>query len=370
MLAIFLDSDLWSWLAVLLGPGLVFSISSILLNAHITIKAVAAAFFIAYSSFSSFLHWFSENSETSLVIEDMFLLVLAVSQVMFFLAISGYFGFNPGEQTDGENSSNVALPYWGKVSELGESGFAFNFYLFEAQKLKTSSAYSLFGVGVVVFVAVGVVLFAGLITSIDLRGSDQILNAQRYSSTLEARLNDLKSERKAALETLNQLELTSAELSRKSELELRKSLLAAEVQDLEQAIISQRSRVETANVAIDRMQLSELRNSTGGARSSDGEENTSNVEAQALIASAVTRFGVIAVLLFFAQALINLYRYSLKMAAHYQANAISVLLSDGNDAKIRAVSEVLSVKDIRFGKEPPAPLTELSKAADVISKLK
>ncbi|MEO1774123.1 MAG: hypothetical protein AAFS07_04160 [Pseudomonadota bacterium] len=97
-----------------------------------------------------------------------------------------------------------------------------------------------------------------------------------------------------------------------------------------------------------------------------GERQTT----EALVASAVTRFGVIAVLMFLAQALINLYRYALRLSAFYRARAVTLALADGDVAKLNLYADKLSADHVAMGKEPQLPLEQVKQIAQVLKDLK
>ncbi|MEM9736201.1 MAG: hypothetical protein AAF908_06315, partial [Pseudomonadota bacterium] len=91
---------------------------------------------------------------------------------------------------------------------------------------------------------------------------------------------------------------------------------------------------------------------------------------EALIASAVTRFGVIVVLMFLAQALINLYRYALRLSAFYRSRAMMMALTEGDAKALEAVAKTLSADHVSLGREPRSPIEDAKRLAEIAKDLK
>lgn len=74
------------------------------------------------------------------------------------------------------------------------------------------------------------------------------------------------------------------------------------------------------------------------------------------ISTLTTRVGAILILIFFVQILFALYRYNMRLAAHYdgQADAFE-LASDRPDLDLAMLADMLSVRHIDFGKTPRTP---------------
>ena len=70
-----------------------------------------------------------------------------------------------------------------------------------------------------------------------------------------------------------------------------------------------------------------------------------------LIATGVTRFGVLIIAVYLVQILINLYRYNTRTAAYYLAHADALLLSNKNPKVMEALHKAL-VPDVDYGRLP------------------
>ena len=86
-----------------------------------------------------------------------------------------------------------------------------------------------------------------------------------------------------------------------------------------------------------------------------------NTTTSTLVSAQITRFGVILVLMFFAQALINLYRYTLRLSSAYKSKAVILALSDGKTTSLEALQKTMSVENVPIGKEPNSPVQDIVK---------
>lgn len=83
-----------------------------------------------------------------------------------------------------------------------------------------------------------------------------------------------------------------------------------------------------------------------------------------LIASSVTRFGAILLLIFGVQILVQLYKYNVRLSAFYEAQADAIDLVGVSDIeKLTKVIQTISPNNIDFGKNPRTPTHELAELA-------
>lgn len=275
----------------------------------------------------------------------------------------------------------------------------------EAIRLKKLAFTALYGVGIIVFLAVLAVIFAGALTVSDQRATSAISQAQQSELSAERRLRDLLKElaelpneesrleaSKEAFEltmknltfepklpspntppanqsdndsdfpTANDFASQLAESARDGLLErtfkeysdtsAKINLLSQRKEDLPNDIQNARAQLEIASQL-----TNEIRRRVLMQMTDEGATNNSN----SLIASAVTRFGLIIVLTFFAQALINLYRYSMRLSSFYWSKALLVTIADGKPDVMLQLSEVFSPLRVSLGKEPKTPVDEAVK---------
>jgi hypothetical protein len=91
-------------------------------------------------------------------------------------------------------------------------------------------------------------------------------------------------------------------------------------------------------------------------------------EIAPLVASAVTRFGVVIILMFFVQSLSNLYRYTLRLSSLYKARSIALLISEEDSERLEKVNKFLSTDGVGYGREPRTLSDEAKKLIDTIGK--
>lgn len=239
----------------------------------------------------------------------------------------------------------------------------------ESERMRRLSFLTLGGVAALMTVTVLVVLFAGLITTLDLSGADPVLKARFLESNARDDLDrarskywELVAERKDLKIALPNAPERGSTRSPNDSTSVQTRLDA-----LDQLIpdkIEDRKRLKTRYDAVATILTT--------AESTD-ILTTGTTQAQtteALIASAVTRFGVIVVLMFLAQALINLYRYALRLSAFYRSRAFMMVLTDGDPSKLQEAAKTLSADHVSLGKEPKSPINEVTKILAAAAKLK
>jgi hypothetical protein len=82
-----------------------------------------------------------------------------------------------------------------------------------------------------------------------------------------------------------------------------------------------------------------------------------------IAATAITRVGVVLIIIYLVQILIGLYRYNTRLATYYNAKQDVLGLWDGNPTSLKRLDEIIGSPKFDFGKEPKHPLEDLLKAA-------
>lgn len=239
----------------------------------------------------------------------------------------------------------------------------------EAHRMRRLSFFSLVGVAAIIVLAVLIILFAGLITNIDLRSTNTLSLAADDVDAARSSLDRSFSEENDAQRKLEVLllkaENTAGNLKDQEVFDITINQIPAARAELNKAdfeYTNARNRLEEAEAF-----LKQLRDRAVGI---DGTDATGNSETQALIASAVTRFGVIAIMMFFAQALINLYRYALTLSASLKSRALALLLARENLTNLGELSEILSQDHLTLGRAPVNPIGDAKKLAEIAKDLK
>ena len=241
----------------------------------------------------------------------------------------------------------------------------------EAERLRRLSVLALSGVATLIVFAVLIVLFAGWITSLDLTGADPLIKADAFVRQTQERYDAALSRQRRLTRALEQPE-------RLSELSFGTFIPADDLAAREEAARNELQTLETlapeleafAKDARELAQRVRTRDIEGGPAEGEARGGGAAQSTDALIASAVTRFGVIFVLMFLAQALINLNRYALRLAAFHRSRAYMLALSDGDIDVMERTSRTLSADHVNLGREPRAPLDEAKRLAEIARDLK
>jgi hypothetical protein len=78
------------------------------------------------------------------------------------------------------------------------------------------------------------------------------------------------------------------------------------------------------------------------------------------VATAVTRFGVVLVVIFLVQILVGLYRYNVRLATNYTSLLYLITAWDGQPPSLDMLSKVVRPPEIDFGKMPRSAFEEMA----------
>lgn len=82
-----------------------------------------------------------------------------------------------------------------------------------------------------------------------------------------------------------------------------------------------------------------------------------------LITTAITRIGVILIIVFLVQILLGMYRYNTRLMTWYSSIRDVLTLSEWKRESVEILQKLLAVPNIEFGKEPRHPLEDIFRAA-------
>ena len=247
-----------------------------------------------------------------------------------------------------------------------------------AANMRRFSLIALAGIGALLVVAVNVILFAGFIANLGVgqTGAERIqalLDSETlaltrveadiaYNSEAVAKFvpDRQRQEERTTRKKLNDEDLLAVAEDAKRSVEYRQLLVEA----------SHLVRLRDADSFAIETILAERTEYLKEAIDSDfGTADQAN-NFNLLIASGITRFGILFIMLFIAQILVNLYRYTMRMSAYYLSQADALLLAeDGGESLLRVVP-VFSPQDVDFGKAPATPAQSLEKTIELAAKLR
>jgi hypothetical protein len=222
------------------------------------------------------------------------------------------------------------------------------------RRLRLRTTGILATIGVALVGAAIIVVFAGSLTSID---ATAVSNVDKVKS-------DIADEQRQLTRLYQtQTQLTALEQARtagnKSEIEkLERQLGSSSFSPLPtdptaiQAMISDvKERIFKLNALLDPAWKKELETQRGYN------------DWHYIAATAITRVGVVLIIIYLVQILIGLYRYNTRLATYYSAKQDVLGLWDGNPTSLKRLDEIMGSPKFDFGKEPKHPLEDLLKAA-------
>jgi hypothetical protein len=81
-----------------------------------------------------------------------------------------------------------------------------------------------------------------------------------------------------------------------------------------------------------------------------------------IVATAITRVGVVLIIVFLVQILMGLYRYNTRLMTYYNSRRDLIALWEGKAEGLKVLDHVLSPPNIDFGKDPKHPLEDIIRA--------
>jgi hypothetical protein len=202
-----------------------------------------------------------------------------------------------------------------------------------------------------------IVVFAGSLTSID---ATAVSNVDKVKSDLTeeqrqlTRLYQMQS-------LLSQLEEAKKVINNKPEIEkLERQIfggtstsgsLPTDVPGVQQMIDHGKERIGKLDKLLETAWTKEL----------DSQHGYSDWKY--ITATAITRVGVVLIIIYLVQILMGLYRYNMRLATYYNAKRDVLTLWDCTPASLKRLDEIIGPPKFDFGKEPKHPLEDLLKAA-------
>lgn len=224
------------------------------------------------------------------------------------------------------------------------------------ERLRGTTLAFLFGIALSLITGAFVIIFAGRLTSLD---ASAVSNVDRIKSDLadeSRRLSrlyqyqslftqiDTAKNAQAPKDTLDKLDRQVATLQ---------DLVTPSPPDLATSktlIADEKELITNIHKLLDAAWTKEL--------SSDRGYN----DWHYIAATAITRVGVVLIIVYLVQILMGLYRYNTRLISYYSSRRDLLVLWDGKQRGLKPLDEMLASSQIDFGKEPKHPLEDLFKA--------
>jgi hypothetical protein len=125
----------------------------------------------------------------------------------------------------------------------------------------------------------------------------------------------------------------------------------------------QDSRTAAAMIELEQTDLNKLGALLNNAWEKELGTEKGNGDWKYIVATAITRVGVVLVIVYLVQILMNFYRYNTRLITHYNSRRDLLVLWDGKQRDLKNLEQALAPSKIDFGKEPKHPLEDITKAA-------
>jgi hypothetical protein len=239
----------------------------------------------------------------------------------------------------------------------------------EALRIRTLGI--LVSMGLSLLAAAVVVLFAGRLTSIDAEAVSNLDRAKAEFADANRELSRL-FQLKAAFTDMEAL------IKRLDEVK-SKAIDTSQIRDAEKAVTDKRRDIANLQFARDsaspidlfsattlideeQKQVDELRKMLSEVWKKELLSDRGYGDWRYIVATAITRVGVVLIIVFLVQILMGFYRYNTRLTAYYNSRRDVLALWKGDKTGLKALHEVLTMPNIDFGKEPRHPLEDIIKA--------
>jgi len=232
-----------------------------------------------------------------------------------------------------------------------------------AMQMRRFSFVALAGIAALLVIAVCVILFAGFIANLGVgkTGPERIQELlASETAALDRAEADLLTNRSRQTEVVTRVTRKLNPDPPKSTPEFK------ELETAERKLVRLRDAHEKAIEAILAERTAYLQKNIQSDFGAAEQADNLNL----LIASGITRFGILFIMLFIVQILVNLYRYTMRLSAYYLSQADALLLAEDGGAALLRLVPALSPAQVDFGKAPDTPAQNLEKLLEMAAKLK
>jgi len=225
------------------------------------------------------------------------------------------------------------------------------------ERLRIRTTIMLYAIGALLLGATLIVIFAGNLTNLD---ASVVSNVERLGSEINSTESRLSSilEAKGLVSSLN-----SQNLSAEQRDQLQKRLSQAASYNS----LPPDAEALTALTNETNEKLAGLRQLLQKAWEKELSSEHGYNDTRYIIATAITRVGVVLIIVFLVQILFGLYRYNTRLVTFYHSRRDLLQLWDGKSNNVERLHKMLA-PNIEFGKEPKHPLEDIIR--QVLEKVK
>lgn len=224
-------------------------------------------------------------------------------------------------------------------------------------RLRGRTNLMLLTAGILLIGASLIIIFAGTLTNLDVSAASNVDRLGTIITDVEARLAKL-SDLSQSLQRLNDPTINTDDRA-----SLQKKI--TDIRNFDRTLPADIAGTTTL-IQSEGKRLSELEELYSKAWTTEMTSEHGYNDVRYIIATAITRIGVVLVIIFLAQILIGLYRYNTKLITFYHSRRDLVQILDGKSANLDELQKLMA-PNFDFGKEPKHPLDEIIR--QVIAKV-
>jgi hypothetical protein len=217
-------------------------------------------------------------------------------------------------------------------------------------RLRIRANFMLYAAGLLLVGASLIIVFAGTLTNLD---ASAVSNVDKVSKDI--------SDSQKRLARLSQIE----ELKKNSPTDQNAAKKLQSMTDGDSTLPISDNGIQAA-IAEEEKRLTSSEELFGKAWQKELDSARGYNDSRYIIATAITRVGVVLVIIFLAQVLINLYRYNTRLITFYNSRRDLLQVWDGKGAGIEKLQKLM-VPNVDFGREPKHPLEDIIR--QVIAKI-
>lgn len=223
-----------------------------------------------------------------------------------------------------------------------------------ALQLERRSGVILIGIVLMLICAALFIVFAGQITSLDVSGTKLVSLAKSDVQSAEDELTSVSTE------MVKTKRLKEQQAAKSAAADSTKTLPPTNVADLSDITPDDvlQIRYDAKKAALTKANELLLKARERQYQDDPTKDQTSGEIL--LLQTSVTRFGVVLIMVFLVQILVNLYRYNMRLSAFYfgRGDALVLLNNGAEDLNLRTLVELISPDKFDFGKSPRTPAQE------------
>jgi hypothetical protein len=223
--------------------------------------------------------------------------------------------------------------------------------------IRRRSTVMLASIAALLIAATLIIVFAGRLTNLDVSAVsniERLTKEENEASTRLARLAELMALKERWAGVKHGVTTSLSERDRElKELESKISRVAREDETLPSEVGAMLATKQEAE-----KKLIRLRDLLQTAWNKELASERGYNDTRYIIATAITRVGVVLIIVFLVQILIGLYRYNVRLVTFYTSRRDLLQIWDGNVSGIEKLQRLMAA-NVEFGKEPKHPFEDI-----------